>query len=120
MIDSIPDTPLLIFKIGPDPAPWRCYTTINPASHHLPVCRHFPGMVTYVYETVHRGGPITTSLQIQHSIEDTAPTKHTKTGEPVRRCIVVSPELFVHAATIRSSHPAKLSARDRPLSAFGK
>jgi hypothetical protein len=62
-------------------------------------------MVTYVYESLPRTGKPARRYEIQQSIKDAPLTKHPKTGEPIRRCIVLSADPFVRAATIELPEP---------------
>lgn len=62
-------------------------------------------MVTYVYETLPRAGKPAKRYEIVQSIKDAPLTKHPATGEPIRRCIVLSPDPFVRAATIERPEP---------------
>ena len=62
-------------------------------------------MVTYIYETLPRAGKTVRRYEIQQSIKDSPLTKHPKTGEAIRRCIVLGPDPFVRAATIERPEP---------------
>jgi hypothetical protein len=62
-------------------------------------------MVTYVYETLSRPGKPVQRYEIQQSIKDAPLKKHPKTGEPIRRCIVLGTDLFVREATIEKPEP---------------
>ena len=57
-------------------------------------------MVTYVYEPLPRAGKAVRRYELQQSIKAAPLKKHPKTGEAIRRCIVVGPDPFVRAATI--------------------
>lgn len=70
-------------------------------------------MVTYVYETLPRAGKKPRRYEILQSIKDSPLTKHPETGESIRRCIVLSPELFVRAATIERPEPRRRSSSRR-------
>lgn len=72
-------------------------------------------MVTYVYETLPRPGKAVRRYEISQSIKDAPLTKHPKTGEPVRRVIVLGADPFVRAATIElpERRPAKRSRRQQ-------
>ncbi len=62
-------------------------------------------MLTYVYETLPRAGKAARRYEIQQSIKDAPLKKHPKTGEPIRRCIVLGSDPFVRAATIERPEP---------------
>jgi hypothetical protein len=62
-------------------------------------------MITYIYETVPRAGKKSRRYELLQSIKDPPLTKHPETGEPIRRCIVLSPDPFVRAATIERPEP---------------
>ncbi len=62
-------------------------------------------MLTYVYETVPRAGKKVRRYEIQQSIKDAPLTKHPTTGEAIRRCIVLSTDPFVRAATVERPEP---------------
>jgi hypothetical protein len=62
-------------------------------------------MITYVYETLPRPGKPAKRFEIQQSIKDEPLKKHTTTGEPIRRCIVLGTDLFVREATIEKPEP---------------
>ena len=62
-------------------------------------------MLTYVYETLPRAGKKARRYEIQQSIKDAPLTKHPTTGESIRRCIVLSSDPFVRAATIERPEP---------------
>ncbi len=70
-------------------------------------------MLTYVYETLPRAGKKVRRYELQQSIKDAPLKKHPETGEPIRRCIVLSSDPFVRAATIEvpEPRPKKLSRR---------
>jgi hypothetical protein len=70
-------------------------------------------MITYVYETLPRAGKAVRRYEILQSIKDAPLTKHPKTGEAIRRCVVLSSDPFVRAATIErpEPRPAKRSRR---------
>lgn len=70
-------------------------------------------MVTYIYETIPRAGKPARRYEILQSIKDAPLTRHPKTGEAIRRCIVLGPDPFVRAATIERPEPrsAKRSRR---------
>ena len=62
-------------------------------------------MLTYVYETLPRAGKAVRRYEIQQSIKDAPLKKHPTTREPIRRCIVLSTDPFVRAATIERPEP---------------
>jgi hypothetical protein len=62
-------------------------------------------MLTYVYETLPRAGKAVRRYELRQSIKDAPLTKHPTTGEPIRRCIVLSSDPFVRAATIERPEP---------------
>jgi hypothetical protein len=62
-------------------------------------------MITYVYETLPRPGKPARRYEIQQSIKDAPLKKHPKTGEPIRRCVVLGSDPFVRAATIERPEP---------------
>jgi hypothetical protein len=62
-------------------------------------------MITYLYETLPRAGKPARRYEILQSIKDAPLTKHPKTGEAIRRCIVLGPDPFVRAATIERPEP---------------
>ena len=72
-------------------------------------------MITYTYETLPRPGKVARRYEIQQSIKDAPLTKHPKTGEPIRRIIVLGADPFVRAATIElpEKRPRKLSRREK-------
>ncbi len=70
-------------------------------------------MLTYVYETLPRAGKAVRRYELQQSIKDAPLTKHPTTGERIRRCIVLSTDPFVRAATIERPAP-RSSTRSRP------
>jgi len=71
-------------------------------------------MLTYVYETLPRTGKATRRYEIRQSIKDAPLTKHPDTGEAIRRCIVLSADPFVRAATIERPIPrSKTTSRRR-------
>ncbi len=70
-------------------------------------------MVTYVYETLPRPGKKPRRFEILQSIKDAPLTKHPETGEPIRRCIVLSSPLFVRDATIERPEPRRRSSSRR-------
>jgi hypothetical protein len=70
-------------------------------------------MVTYVYETLPGAGKKTRRYEIKQSIKDSPLKKHPETGEPIRRCIVLSPALFVREATIEVPEPRPSRSRKR-------
>ena len=72
-------------------------------------------MLTYVYETLPRAGKAVRRYEIQQSIKDAPLKKHPTTREPIRRCIVLSTDPFVRAATIERPEPrSKKPARRQP------
>jgi hypothetical protein len=70
-------------------------------------------MITYVYETLPRPGKPVRRFELRQSIKDAPLTKHPETGEAIRRCVVLSGDPFVRAATIErpEPRPAKRSRR---------
>ena len=62
-------------------------------------------MLTYIYETLRRSGKTAKRYELRQSIKDAPLTKHPATGEPIRRCIVLSTDPFVRAATIERPAP---------------
>jgi hypothetical protein len=72
-------------------------------------------MITYTYETLPRPGKAVRRYEIQQSIKDAPLAKHPKTGEPIRRIIVLGADPFVRAATIElpERRPKKLSRREK-------
>ncbi|MEO7412387.1 MAG: hypothetical protein ABIZ81_03440 [Opitutaceae bacterium] len=62
-------------------------------------------MLTYVYETIPRAGKKPVRYELRQSIKDAPLTKHPTTGVPIRRCIVLSTDPFVRAATIERPEP---------------
>ena len=72
----------------------------------------FP-MLTYIYETLPRAGKTVRRFEIRQSIKDAPLTKHPTTGERIRRCIVLSTDPFVRAATIERPEPRTKTTRSR-------
>jgi hypothetical protein len=70
-------------------------------------------VLTYIYETLPRAGKKVRRFEILQSIKDAPLTKHPKTGERIRRCIVLSTDPFVRAATIERPEPRTKSTRSR-------
>ena len=70
-------------------------------------------MLTYIYETLPRTGKAARRYEIQQSIKDAPLKKHPTTREPIRRCIVLSTDPFVRAATIERPEP-RSAKRSRP------
>ncbi len=72
-------------------------------------------MITYVYETLPRAGKAVRRFEILQSIKDAPLTKHPKTGEPIRRVIILGADPFVRAATIElpERRPPKRSRRQQ-------
>lgn len=62
-------------------------------------------MLTYIYETLPRAGKAVRRYELRQSIKDAPLKKHPTTGEPIRRCIVLSTDPFVRAATIERAEP---------------
>jgi hypothetical protein len=62
-------------------------------------------MLTYIYESLPRPGKPVRRYEILQSIKDAPLTKHPKTGEPIRRIIVLGADPFVRAATVERPAP---------------
>ena len=62
-------------------------------------------MLTYVYETIPRAGKAVRRYELRQSIKDAPLKKHPEPGEAIRRCIVLSSDPFVRAATIERPEP---------------
>lgn len=71
-------------------------------------------MLTYVYETLPRAGRKVRRYELQQSIKEAPLTKHPTTGEAIRRCIVLSADPFVRAATIERPEPRSAKRPRQP------